>query len=499
MNLRPYQQSAADAICQWQYRRQLAVLPTGSGKTIIFADVASREPGRTLILCHRDELVRQAMDKLYLARGLVAEVEKADERASACAKVVVGSVQSLRGDRLLRWPEDHFSLIICDEAHHSVSDSWRAVLNHFGSAKVLGVTATPDRGDKRNLGEFYEHIAAEVPLLDLIRQGYLSPITVKSLPLQIDLSAVKSTAGDLDAGDLGDALEPYLGAIAGAIKEHAFMRRTLCFLPLIATSRKFVDACRGAGIRAEHVDGESPDRADILRRFARWEFDLLSNAMLLTEGYDDPGIDCLVVLRPTRSRPLFAQMVGRGTRVEPVCKENLLLLDFLWLHERHSITRPAHLIAENELEASLITAAAAKGGGQTEFDLEELATSAAADREDALRKQLADKQKRRGKTITAEEFALLHHDAHLADYEPVMKWERDAMTAPQAKMLKRAHIDLATVRGKGHASAIIGKIISGQKLTLASEAQRRAMRFAGAPNWQTATQADARKFFGGKK
>ena len=236
-----------------------------------------------------------------------------------------------------------------------------------------------------------EAVAAEVKLLDLIQDGFLSGISIKSVPLQIDLTSVKSTAGDLDSGDLGCVLEPYLSQIAQAIQTHAPFRRVLAFLPLIATSRKFVEACRDIGLSAEHIDGFSPDRREILDRFNRWEFDVLSNAMLLTEGFDDPGIDCVVVLRPTRSRPLYAQMVGRGTRIAPH-KDNLLLLDFLWMHERHSIAHPAHLIAGSEAEAEAMTELAQEkaggGAGQDAIDLQGLASETQTKREEALRKQL---------------------------------------------------------------------------------------------------------------
>jgi superfamily II DNA or RNA helicase len=501
MNLRPYQTQVVDAVeAGWENARtQLAVLPTGAGKTIIFAHIASRQPGRTLILAHREELIEQAADKIFRATGIRAEIEKAERRASLSAQVVVGSIQSLLSEaRRSEWPANHFNLIVCDEAHHSISPSWQTVLQHFPAARVLGVTATPDRGDKRNLGEFYEAIAAEVQLIDLIRDGYLSPITIKSVPLKIDLSAVKSTAGDLDSGELGSALEPYLGAIAGAIREHASFRRVLAFLPLIATSEKFTAACKAVGLAAEHIDGYSPDRADRLARFAAGEFDVLSNAMLLTEGYDCAGIDCVLVLRPTRSRALYSQMIGRGTRIDPL-KENLLLLDFLWMHERHSVTRPAHLIAKTEDEAEAITKLAeersAGGATQEELDLDDLATEATHVREESLRNRLKEQSDRKAKFISAEDFALRHDSLAVAEFEPVMKWESREITPGQLKMIKRAKINPDTVRGRGHASKLIDLYIRGQSLTLASPGQRKVMSRMGHPNADTATADDARRFF----
>jgi len=502
MNLRPYQKDAILAVeSGWgEASKQLAVVPTGGGKTIIFASLAARNRGRTLILAHREELIGQAADKIQRATGITADVEKAERWADPTAKVVVASVQTLTGDRLNRWPSDHFSLVVCDEAHHAVSNSWQKTLARFDMhADVLGVTATPDRGDKKDLGVYFQRVAAEVRLVDLIRDGYLSPITIRSVPLKIDLSAVKSTAGDLDAGQLGSALDPYLDQIAQALKEHAPGRRTLAFLPLIATSEKFADACRRAGLRAEHVDGYDAERKSKLERFASWEWDVLSNAMLLTEGYDDPGIDCILNLRPTKSRPLYAQMIGRGTRVEPL-KDDLLVLDFLWMHERHSLSRPAHLVASSDAEADAITELSqekAEGGGDGQLDLLEAVSDAAEKREKKLAEELRKQVGKRGKYITAEEFALRHHELAIAEYEPALPWEHKPPTERQAFALKRAGVDPASVRGRGHASKILDIHFKGQALTLASPAQRKLLARFGHPSPDVASVVDFRKFMAG--
>lgn len=507
MILRPYQCDCLDAtqVAFAECDRVLNVLPTGSGKTIIFSHLAAQRRSvgeRTLILAHRDELIDQAVAKLEAATGIRAEKEKAEFSAALTSPVVVASVQTLLR-RLEKWPKGHFGLVVCDEAHHALSESWQRVLSHF-EAQVLGVTATPDRGDKKNLGQYFQTIGFEVSLFDLVAQGYLSPITMKSIPLTIDLSSVRSTAGDFNDADLGSALEPYLDQIAMSIKEVAGHRRTLAFLPLIATSRKFVAACKAAGISAQHVDGQSADRAECLDMFAAGYFDLLSNAMLLTEGYDvdsDPtgvGIDCIVVLRPTRSRPLYAQMVGRGTRTA-VFKNNLLLLDFLWMHERHSIVRPANLIARDELEADLITKLAlnppATLSAELPLDLQELAGVAISQRETALRKRLKENASKKARTLSAEEFAMQHDSLAVAEYEPTMSWESEPVTEKQITYLKRAKLDLATVRGKGHASRLLSLYFGSKPIQAASSSQKRIMRLAGHVNWETATAGEARRFF----
>lgn len=506
MTLRPYQSSCVDAIEAGfkQFGRQLAVLPTGGGKTIIFSHLANRCPGRTLILAHRGELIEQAHAKLRSATGIFASIEKAESRGSMDSKVVIGSVQTLlNAGRRERWPTDHFQLVVVDEAHHALADSYRGILNYF-TAKVLGVTATPDRGDKKNLGSYFQNVAFEISLFDLVSAKFLSPISVLAVPLRIDLSAVGSTAGDFREDELGSAIEPYLGQIAAAIKEHAGFRRTLAFLPLIATSHKFVDACRTAGLRAEHVDGQSPDRKQILQRYAGGEFDILSNAMLLTEGYDvdsgptGVGIDCVVVLRPTRSRPLYAQMVGRGTRIAK-CKENLLLLDFLWHHKTHRICRPAALIAGNEMEADSITELtqrdAMPGEVARQLDLQELAKASSLEREEALRKKLAAMANEQKRFISAEEFALKHKSLAVAEYQETMPWESEPVTAKQRIYLDRAKIDPSSVRGKGHASRLLGLYFNHSPLQLASEGQRALLRRWGYDNWETATVREASRIF----
>jgi superfamily II DNA or RNA helicase len=496
MDPRPYQRQTLDAIAaaflDWQ--KVLAVLPTGSGKTCIFSWLAAAmQPGRTLILAHREELIDQALEKLHAATGIRAEKEMAEHRASREAPVVVASVQTM-GRRLARWPAEHFRLVVADEAHHAISDSWRRVLGHFdaGGAKVLGVTATPDRGDRRALGEYFEHLAIEIRLQDLIRAGFLVPIKIAAVPLKIALDTVTVTAGDLDAAKLGDALAPYLDALAAAIRDHAPWRRTLAFLPLIATSQAFVTSCRRAGLRAAHIDGGSNDRAAIRAAFAAGDFDLVSNAMLWTEGFDDPSIDAVAILRPTKSRPLYAHMVGRGTRIAPG-KKDLLLLDFLWLHEKHRLIRPAHLVAPVDEVADAITAKAfAAGGG--ELDLEAMAGDATAEREARLLAELKAKAKRKSRTIDAIEYCLRIGAGDVAEFEPLSKADAAPQTDRQAEFLTRQGIDPESVRGKGHASAIIGAITERLKLDLASPRQANLMRQLGHPAPYRASRTQAAEF-----
>ena len=362
MDLRPYQREAEAAILgEWDagILRTLLVLPTGCGKTIVFSKVIEdrvRAGDRVLVLAHRGELLEQAADKLAQATGLRCATEKAEESClGSWYRVVVGSVQSLMRDkRLSRFAHDYFQTIVVDEAHHVLSDGYQRVLDHFCDARVLGVTATPDRGDMRNLGQCFQSLAYEYSLPKAIRDGFLSPIKALTIPLKLDLTGVGVQSGDFKAGDLGTALDPYLEQIAGEMERYCFDRKTVVFLPLVKTSQKFRDILNRHGFQAAEVNGTSDDRAQILRDFDAGKYNVLCNSMLLTEGWDCPSVDCIVVLRPTQVRSLYSQLVGRGTRLFRGT-DHLLLLDFLWHIERHELCHPANLICENEDVARKMT------------------------------------------------------------------------------------------------------------------------------------------------
>lgn len=384
MQLRPYQIEAKTAVeSEWQkgVKRTLLVMVTGGGKTIIFAKIIEdcvRHGERVLVLAHRGELLDQAADKLRSSTGLGCAVEKAESSClDAWFRVVVGSVQTLmRESRLARFPADYFDAIIIDEAHHVLADSYMRILEHFPDAKVLGVTATPDRGDMRNLGSVFETLAYEYTMPRAIKEGYLCPIKALTVPLKLDLTGVSAQAGDFKAADLGTALDPYLYQIADEMAKTCADRKTVVFLPLIATSQKFRGILLERGFRADEINGNSEDRAEKLAAFARGDTNVLCNSMLLTEGWDCPSVDCIVVLRPTKIRSLYVQMVGRGTRP---CdgKDHLLLLDFLWHTERHELCRPAYLIAESDDVAKKMTANIEADGGAV--DLEAAETQAKED------------------------------------------------------------------------------------------------------------------------
>lgn len=466
MELRPYQQEAKAAIFeQWEtVDKTLLVLPTGCGKTIVFAKVTEdcvRIGGRVLILAHRGELLEQAADKIKNATGLVCAVEKAEQSClGTWYRIVVGSVQSLmREKRLSQFPKDYFDYIIVDEAHHILSEGYRRVLEHFSSAKVLGVTATPDRGDRKNLGTVFETLAYEYTLPKAIKEGYLSPIKALTIPLQLDLTTVAMQNGDFKASDLGNALDPYLYQIADEMVKNCQNRKTVVFLPLIKTSQKFRDILNEKGFRAAEVNGDSKDRAEILKDFDNDKYNVLCNSMLLTEGWDCPSVDCIVVLRPTKVRSLYSQMVGRGTRLHPG-KEDLLLLDFLWHTERHELCHPASLICESEEVAKKMTENIEAAGCPVDIEEAEqqAATDVIAQREEALAKQLEEMRKRKSKLVNPLQYEMSIQAEDLANYVPTFGYQMLPPSEKQKAALEKWGILPDDIDNAGKAELYLAKL-----------------------------------------
>lgn len=468
MELRPYQQQARDAIqSEWTHghRRTLLVLPTGTGKTIVFSAVIAdrvRAGERVLVLAHRGELLDQAADKLQKSTGLGCALEKAESTSeSSWFRVTVGSVQTLmRPQRLSRFPADWFGAIIIDEAHHCLSDSYQRVLEHFPDARVLGVTATPDRSDMRNLGQYFDSLAYEYTLPRAIREGYLAPIKALTVPLQLDISGVGIAAGDYKAGELGTALDPYLESIAYEMRAYCAGRRTVVFLPLVATSQKFRAILEANGFRAAEVNGNSEDRAQVLADFQAGKYNVLCNSMLLAEGWDCPSVDCIVVLRPTKSRALYCQMVGRGTRLSPG-KDHLLLLDFLWHVERHELCRPASLICESAQVAERMTKNLEDAPGAP-VDLEaaqqQAESDVVAEREAALAKQLSEMRRRKKRLVDPLQFEMSIQAEDLSGYVPAFGWEMDAPTSRQKETLEKLGINPDDIDSAGKASRLLDRL-----------------------------------------
>jgi superfamily II DNA or RNA helicase len=524
MRLRPYQNEASDQTVvgfDGGAMKQLVVIPTGGGKTILFAFLAQRfQPGRTLIIAHREELLVQAKDKIQKATGLWCEIEKAEQRASLDSPVVVASIQTLRS-RKERWPQDHFDLVVVDEAHHVLADSYLQVLAYFdGHAKVLGVTATPDRGDKKNLGKYFEKVAFEVSIARLIREGWLSPIRVKTLPVAIDLRGIRKVAGDLSADEVGERLNPWIEEVAREMAREAWDRKSIIFLPLIKTSERMRDALLRQGIEARCISGYDDDRAATLEWFAKaGPGSALCNSMLLTEGFDQPDVDCVVNLRPTQMRSLFAQMIGRGTRV--VCpvdglpdaearvaaiaasdKPHCLLLDFLWQTEKMSLVTATRLFTScdetaKEVEKKMIEVAAV-GGSTSSVDVMGVCEDVEQARLRTVVKVLKANQKRPKGTHDAIEMCMSLGSRDLADYDPMSAREARPATDNQLAALQNAGFDPGSITCFGHASAIMDRLAVRQMEGLATPKQVRMMERLRHPSPHSATKAQALQFLNDK-
>lgn len=495
MELRPYQKESMESVFeQWEeVDKTLLVLPTGCGKTIVFAKITEqcvKGGKRVLILAHRGELLEQAADKIAKTTGLGCATEKAEQSSlNTWYRIVVGSVQTLmREKRLNQFDRDYFDVIIIDEAHHCISDSYQKVLQYFSNAKVLGVTATPDRGDMKNLGSYFESLAYEYSLPKAIKEGYLCPIKAQTIPLKLDLSGVSQQAGDFKTSDIDTALDPYLFQIGDEMRKYCTNRKTVVFLPLVKTSQKFTHILNELGFRAVEVNGGSDDRAEVLQDFESGKYNVLCNSMLLTEGWDCPSVDCVVVLRPTKVRALYSQMVGRGTRL---CegKKELLLLDFLWHSERHELCHPAHLISENEEVAKQITKNIAEAG--CPIDLEEAEVKAQEDvvaqREEDLAEQLQKMRNRKRKLVDPLQFEMSIQAEDLTNYVPAFGWEMGPATDKQIKTLEKLGIYPDSIDNAGKAARILDKLDNRRMAGLTTPKQIRFLEsrgFSHVGTWQ---------------
>lgn len=488
MELRPYQREAVAAVKrEWRKgkRKTLLVLPTGTGKTIVFANVARSEVrcGRkVLILAHRDELLQQAEDKIKTATGLTCAKEKAGETSiGSWYRVTVGSVQTMMRDkRLNQFPADAFGTIIIDEAHHCLSDSYQHVLQHFPEANVLGVTATPERNNLKCLGEYFDSLAYEYTLPQAVGDGYLCKIKAQTIPLQLDLTGVKMSAGDYSAGGLGTALDPYLEQIAEEMKKYCADRKTVVFLPLVATARKFKAILNKAGFRAAEVNGQSRDREEVLRDFADGKYNVICNAMLLTEGWDCPSVDCVIMLRPTKIRAMYCQCIGRGTRLSPG-KKDLLILDFLWQTARHDLCRPASLICKSKDVADRVTKDLEEYGEAA--DLEEAEQKAAEEviieREEALAKQLKSMKARKRKLVDPLQFEISIQAEDLSGYVPSFGWEMAPASEKQLEALEQYGIFPDQIENSGKAALLLNRLAKRRSAGLSTPKQIRFLENRG--------------------
>jgi superfamily II DNA or RNA helicase len=455
---------------------------------VTFADIVRRTAAkgrRSLVLAHRSELLLQALAKLR-AVGVAADLEQGSARAGNAGSVVA-SVATLRGARLAGWARDAFGLIVVDECHHATSAGYRAILSHFAGAHVLGCTATPDRADRQGLGNVFESVAYRYELAAAIRDGWLAPIRARRVKLELDLDQVKTTAGDLDGKQLGEAMtDPaVVAAVAEALLDQAGDRRTIVFTVNVAHAHAVAEALnqrRPGSARA--VSGQSTDeeRAAAAADLAAGRYQFAANAALWTEGFDLPAVACIGLARPTKSRGLYTQCVGRGTRLAEG-KADCLVLDFTGNTSRHRLIGPADVLAGDDVSEAVKKRVADRldeEGDPLEYLEHELA-------EEEQQAAAAQRESRRVRWV-AEEIADLFGEQLALDPD---HWP-DPATGGQLETLVKAGMDsIPSNLTKGQASELIGMLIRRREQGLCTLKQARLLRRFGVKNTDELTLAAA--------
>jgi len=518
MILRPYQTAAVDGIFEaWRTSRStLLVQPTGTGKTVTFAHVINRMPvGRALVLAHREELIFQAADKIEAVTGAKPDIEMAEMRADGAmfgkARVVVSSIQTQcaghNGDtRMKRFDPQEFSLLVVDEAHHATAPTYRRVLEHYGrnpDLKILGVTATPDRHDEDALGQVFDTVAYDYELLDAIHDGWLVPIHQRSVVVDgLDYSSIRTTAGDLNGADLARVMEyeETLHAIASPTLELAAGRKTLVFAASVAHAERLCEIFnRHSTGCARFVTGTTPkdERRGMLADYAAGKFQMLVNVGVATEGFDEPGIQVVVMARPTKSRALYAQMAGRGTRALPglvdaheaadarraaiaaSAKPACQIIDFVGNSGRHKLITTADILGGNYSDEVVDRARkAAETADGAAVDMAELLADAektiAEERERTRRAALRVKARYTSQVV--DPFDILH-------IEPWRERGWDTGRQPSEKML--ALLERNGIDTKGltftQAKQLVGEIIHRYEAKRCSYKQARLLARFGYP------------------
>lgn len=517
MQLRDYQHQALAAA--WERfdagdRATLVVSPTGTGKTVTFAAHARRtveRGGRCLVLAHRTELLEQAVAKLA-ASGVVAELEQAGRRAGLAACVVVASVQTLRGKRLERWPRDAFDDIVVDEAHHLPAAGYRAIVDWFATARVLGVTATPDRLDGKGLGEVFQSCAFRYELRAAIRDGWLVPVIARRVRLEsVDLSAVKTRAGDFAQDQLGAVMgdDEALRGAARAILGEAGRRRTIAFCVDVAHAHGLAAALNhdepGCAAAVDGTMGRA-ERAAILDGFRAGRVRIVTNCEILTEGFDEVGVGCIALVRPTKSRALYAQMAGRGVRpIEPPvaataetrraaiaasAKPDVLLLDVAGVTGRHRLVGPADVLAGADALDPEVLAELERLLG---LDPDRSASDALDEAEATVaRRQLELAETAVPRYLAEEVDPFL---GPLPQVEMDAAWHREPATRQQLDDLEKAGFSkLPEQLSKADATRILILLRQRRDLGLVSLKQARMIRNAGADPRQMPAHVAAQAF-----
>ncbi len=495
---------------------------TVTHNTTLFAALAARahQSGlRTLVLENRDRLTRQTADRIRKETGIEVDVEMGDDHASPFAPIVVGSVQTLgRVNRLTSFADNHFGLIVPDEAHFSLAPQWARILRyfHYGAesleeswkepaadtytpkAKVVGFTATPDIGERKNLGEFYQHRSVNYSYLEAVNDGWLVGAEQKSIPVKVDLRKATTSGNDLRTSDLSQALVPVIEELAKQVVIEAKNRKTIAFLPSVECARLMTEALNRLGMKAIFVSGECFDADDKTDEFvASGPGTVLCNAVLYTYGVDFPDVDCIAWFRATISRAFYIQGIYRGTRVLPGVidglntaeerkaaiarskKKKLLILDPLFVSDRIDLLDIYDLSTDKpEVKAAMKAAGDATPAGAEKAERDFLAT---------LAKEAKKHERKMARTINPIAWALSIGDAALANYVPQAPWESAPPTPGQIGWLKQQRIDTSLIKYKGLANKIITRVRARQDLNLATPHQLSLMHKLGLDEQTCAT------------
>jgi superfamily II DNA or RNA helicase len=430
--------------------------------------------GRTLVLAHLKELVGQAVNKLDLL-GVEAGVERAEHRARATfdPDVVVATTQTLQKDRLESWPADYFRMIVVDEAHHATATTYRNILKHFPGARVLGVTATADRADEEDLGQVFESVAYEYDLFQAMTAEppgpYLCRLTFVQCAVDIDLRDLRPRKDDYSESDLEGRIAPLADTLANALKQEIGDRRTIVFTPGVKSAQGIATALASLGVRADWSSGEDPEAEAKVERFRRGEIQVFVNCQMAIEGFDVPEIAAVGLCRPTKSRLLYNQMAGRGTRLAKD-KPDCLLIDFNFLTAQHDLVKPAELFDTPGADSEVIEIA------------NEIATKEpGTDLLDAVERATKEKQQRAVLRVQAHERKLSYRKV---TYDPLtvfdavgLPWRggKDAVvnraTDAQVRALQGFGVDDAPNLSKTRASTLLDYLTSRRKRGLARPRQ----------------------------
>ena len=489
--LRPYQEEAVDgAIGEFKDNRStLIVMPTGSGKTRVMTEIAARrKKDRVLVVAHRDELLQQACDRFARDCGEKVGLDQAQSFGQD-QRIVIASIQTIsKPDRLERFPPDRFDLLMIDEAHHAPATTYRRVVDYFAAAKVLGVTATPDRADEKAMGQIFDSVAYDYEIEDAIGDGYLCDVVCTRIDIAgLDLSSVKTVAGDLNQGDLDQAMavEEVLLGVADATMREAGDRKTLVFTTSVVNAHKLAEIMnRHRTDCARAVDGktEIEDRRALLAGHKDGAFQFLVNVGIATEGYDDPTISCVAVARPTKSRALYTQMSGRGLRIADG-KKDCLLLDFVGNSGKHKLASSLDVLGgrytEEEEEAA--QSIVAKNPGMRARD----ALDQARAQEEKRKREEEEAAKRaaiRAKAVYTKQnvnpFSVFHLDAR-REMELAERFGGKIASQKQLDCLEKFKIPIPPACTSTLASKLIGTAIMRRQKGLATFGQLKALQKYG--------------------